>query len=49
MALRWCAGIAEAGNSSRRVNGHMYLPALPNVFNSTSPHRLSVPSVKMRT
>jgi transposase-like protein len=29
MALRWCAaGMAEAGKQFRRVNGHLYLPAL---------------------
>jgi len=30
MALRWCAaGMLEAANQFRRVNGHMHLPALP--------------------
>ena len=29
MALRWCAaGMVEAGQQFRRVNGHLYLPAL---------------------
>jgi len=29
MALRWCAaGMVEAGKQFRRVNGHLYLPAL---------------------
>ena len=29
MALRWCAaGMAEASNQFRRVNGHLHLPAL---------------------
>jgi putative transposase len=29
MALRWCAaGMVEAGNQFRRVNGHLHLPAL---------------------
>jgi hypothetical protein len=29
MALRWCAaGMLEAGKQFRRVNGHLYLPAL---------------------
>jgi putative transposase len=29
MALRWCAaGMAEAGQQSRRVDGHMHLAAL---------------------
>lgn len=29
MALRWCAaGMAEAGEQFRRVNGFAYLPAL---------------------
>ena len=29
MALRWCAaGMTEAGNQFRRVNGHLHLPAL---------------------
>ncbi len=29
MALRWCAaGMAEAGNQFRRVNGHLHLSAL---------------------
>ena len=29
MALRWCAaGMVEAGQQFRRVNGHLHLPAL---------------------
>jgi putative transposase len=29
MALRWCAaGMAEAANQFRRVNGHLHLPKL---------------------
>jgi hypothetical protein len=29
MALRWCAaGMAEASNQYRRVNGHLHLPKL---------------------
>jgi putative transposase len=29
MALRWCAaGMIEAGNQFRRVNGHLHLPTL---------------------
>ena len=29
MALRWCAaGMIEARNQFRRVNGHLHLPAL---------------------
>jgi putative transposase len=29
MALRWCAaGMVEAGKQFRRINGHLYLPAL---------------------
>ena len=29
MALRWCAaGMVEAGNQFRRVNGHLHLPTL---------------------
>ncbi len=29
MALRWCAaGMVEASNQFRRVNGHRHLPAL---------------------
>lgn len=29
MALRWCAaGMIEAGNKFRRVNGHLHLPTL---------------------
>jgi len=34
MALRWCAaGMVEAGQQFRRVNGHMHLPALRDALN----------------
>jgi putative transposase len=34
MALRWCAaGMVEAGQQFRRVNGHLHLPALRDALN----------------
>jgi putative transposase len=34
MALRWCAaGMVEAGQQFRRVNGHLHLPALREALN----------------
>ena len=50
MALRWCAaGIAEAGKQFRRVNGHITSPHSDARSMSTSPPKLSVPAVMMRT
>lgn len=41
MALRWCAaGMGEAAEQFRRVNGHLHLPALRRARDATRPTRL---------
>lgn len=50
MALRWCAaGMVEAGEQYRRVNGHLHLPAPRSALNQHVATKNVVPTRENET